>query len=154
MLLACGNDSNEPPPLLRAMIAFPPKDTVLLDLPATARHCGDRRSLLLESLSPEGSGVLLRLRYRDSLTSDSFPIVGPGDTATAPAAIVAIRFFVRDVPRGYVLDSGTVNVRREGNRITARTDAVGVENAIRIPARLEYGDVPIGTDTVSCSYQP
>ncbi|MGH7520705.1 MAG: hypothetical protein ACREMI_05470 [Gemmatimonadales bacterium] len=155
MLLACGkNDDTEPPLLLHATVAFPPKDTILLDLPAESRQCSDRRSLLVESLSPEGSGVLLRLRYGDSLTSDSFPIVIPGDTATVPAAVVAIRFFVRDVPRGYVLDSGTVAVRREGNTITARTDGVGVESGIRIPARLEYRDVPIGTDTVSCSYQP
>jgi hypothetical protein len=154
LLLACGNDDNEPPVLLHAMVAFPPKDTILFDLPAEMRHCSDRRSLLLESVSPEGSGVLLRLRYGDSLISDSFPIVVPGDTASVPAAVVAIRFFVRDVPRGYVLDSGTVHVRREGNKITARTDGVGVENAIRIPARLEYRDVPIGTDTVPCNHQP
>jgi hypothetical protein len=154
VLLACGNDDNEPPLLLHAMVAFPPKDTILFDLPVTARRCADRRSLLLESLSPEGSGVLLRLRYGDSLTSDSFPIVAPSDTATVPAAIVAIRFFIRDVPRGYLLDSGVIDVRRAGNQIAARTDGVGVETGIRIPARLEYRDVPIGSDTVPCTFQP
>lgn len=154
MLLACGNDATEPLPLLHALVAFPPKDTVLMDLPAEARHCADARSLLLESLSPEGNGVLLRLRYGDSLTSDSFPIVGPDDTASVPAAVAAIRFLIRDVPRGYTLDSGTVHVHRDGAKITARTDAGGVQSAIRIKVHLEYRDVPIGADTVSCTHQP
>lgn len=154
MLLACGTDDNEPPLLLHGMVAFPPKDTILFDLPAATRLCSDRRSLLLESLSPEGSGVLLRLRYGDSLITDSLPIVTPDDTGAVPAAVVAIRFFIRDVPRAYTLDSGTARLRREGNTITAHVAGVGVQNAIRMPARLEYRDVPIGTDTVSCSYQP
>jgi hypothetical protein len=157
LLLVCCNGGDEQPLLLHAMVAFPPRDTILLDLPAAARLCSDRwgkRSLLLESLSPEGSGVLLRLRYRDSLTSDSFPIVLPGDTATVPAAVVAIRYFIRDTPHGYVLDSGSVQVRREGDTIAARGDGVGIQNAIRMPARFEYRDVPIGTDRVACEYQP
>lgn len=136
------------------MVAFPPKDTILFDLPAATRLCSDGRSLLLESLSPEGSGVLLRLRYGDSLTTDSLPIVMPDDTGAVPAAVVAIRFFIRDAPRAYTLDSGTVRLRREGNTITAQVAGVGVESAIRMPARLEYQDVPIGSDTVPCNHQP
>jgi hypothetical protein len=153
LLLACENDAAEPL-LLHAMVAFPPKDTILLDLPAVTRHCVDGGALLLESLSPEGSGVLLTLRYRDSLTSDSFPIVPPSDITALPAAVVAIRFFIHDTPRGFALDSGTVHVRRDGNMIAARGGGVGIANAIRIAARIEYQDVPIGTDGVPCTYQP
>lgn len=136
------------------MVAFPPKDTILLDLPAATRQCSDGRSLLFEALSPEGSGVLLRLRYRHSLTSDSFPIVTPGDTAAVPGAVVAIRYFIRDIPHAYVLDSGSVQVRRTGDVIEARAQGAGLENAIRIPARVEFRDVPMGRDTVPCGYQP
>jgi len=136
------------------MVAFPPQDTIRFELPAAARHCSDGPSLLLESLGPEGSGVLMRLRYRDSVIPDSFPIVGPGDTAAVPGATVAIRYFIRDTPRGYVLDSGSVHVRRIGNKIEGRAEGAGLENAIRIPARIEYHDVALGTDTVPCKYEP
>jgi hypothetical protein len=136
------------------MVAFPPRDTIRFDLPAATRHCSDGRSLLLESLGPEGSGVLLRLRYRDSVIPDSFPIIVPGDNTAFPGATVAIRYFIRDTPHGYVLDSGSVHVRRAGNMIDARAEGAGLENAIRIPARIEYHDVPLGTDTVPCNYEP
>jgi hypothetical protein len=154
-LLACGPDEPEQAPRrLDAMIAFPPKDTIRLSLPATTTWCSDGRSLLLESLSPEGSGVLVRLRYRDSLSSDSVPIVIPDDTAAVPAAVVAIRFFVHDTPHGYSLDSGSVLVQRDGPRIRITSTGVGVENAIRIRAQIESRDVPIGTDTLPCTYAP
>jgi hypothetical protein len=136
------------------MIAFPPSDTIRFALPASARRCSDGRSVLLEAVSPEGSGVLMRLRYRDSLTSDSFPIVVPGDTAAVPAAIVAVRYFLRDAPHGIVLDSGTARVTREGKKIGARIAGSGLENAIRTPARIEYRDVPFSSDTVPCHYEP
>jgi len=150
--LACGSDEPEQAPRrLDATIAFPPKDTIRLSLPATTAWCSDGRSLLLESLSPEGSGVLVRLRYRDSLSSDSVPIVIPEDTSAVPAAVVGIRFFVHDTPHGYSLDSGSVLVQRDGPRIRITSTGVGVENAIRIRAQIESRDVPIGTDTVPCT---
>ncbi len=154
MLLGCGDEDREPPLLLQALVAFPPHDTIRFALPAVTRHCSDGRSLLLEAIDPEGSGVLVRLRYGDSLISDSFPIVSPGDTAPVPAATVAIRYFIRDTPRGYSLDSGRVHLRRTGDKLDARAEGKGLENAIRIPAQAEYRDVPIGTDTVPCSYAP
>ena len=150
---ACGPGEPQPLPLrLDATIAFPPKDTIRLSLPASSAWCSDRHSLLLESLSPEGSGLLLRLRYRDSLTSDSLPLVLPGDTATVPAAVVGIRFFLHETPHGYTLDSGRVHVVRDGGEIRVKGVGVGVESAIRIRAEIESRDVPIGADTVSCSY--
>lgn len=136
------------------MIAFPPRDTIRFALPATAVHCSDGRSVLLEAVSPEGSGVLLRLRYRDSLVSDSFPVVVPDDTAAVPGAIVAVRYFLRDAPHGIVLDSGTARVTRERKRISARIGGSALENAIRQPARIEYRDVPFSADTVTCNYEP
>ena len=151
-LAACSTPEPKPPPLrLDAMIAFPPKDTIRLALPATSSWCSDGHSLLLEALHPEGSGVLVLMRYRDSLTSDSLPIVLPDDTAAVPAAIVGIRFFVHDTPRGYSLDSGRVHLQRQGNNIRVSAAGIGVESAIRIRAQLESRDVPLGTDTVPCT---
>jgi hypothetical protein len=109
---------------------------------------------LVESLTPEGSGVLVHLRYRDSLISDSFPILLPGDTSVATSAVVALRFFLHDTPHSYTLDSGRVYVRRTGESISVRGTGVGVESAIRIRARLESRDIPIGRDSVSCNYTP
>jgi hypothetical protein len=149
---ACSTPEPKPPPLrLDAMIAFPPKDTIRLALPATSSWCSDGHSLLLEALHPEGSGVLVRVRYRDSLTSDSLPIVPPDDTAAVPAAIVGIRFFVHDTPHGYSLDSGRVHLQRLGTSIRVSAAGIGVESAIRIRAQLESRDVPLGTDTVPCT---
>jgi hypothetical protein len=136
------------------MIAFPPKDTILLSLPARSVWCRDGRSLMLESLSPEGSGLLVRLRFRDSLTSDSLPIAIPEDTTVAPAAVVSIRFFLHDTPHVYALDSGRVHVERDGANVRVTGAGRGVENAIRIAAQIESGDVPIGTDTVPCNFAP
>jgi hypothetical protein len=109
---------------------------------------------LVESLNPEGSGVLVRLRYRDSLTSDSFPILLPGDTSAATGAVVALRFFQHDTPRSYTLDSGRVYVRRTGDAISVRSVGVGVESAIRIHAQIVSRDIPIGPDSVSCNHTP
>jgi hypothetical protein len=136
------------------MVAFPPKDTVHLALPATSRHCNDGQSILLEAVSPEGSGVLLRLRYADSLITDSVLVVGPADTLMTPAATVAVRYFLRDAPHGVVLDSGQALVRRDRDQIGVRVEGSGLENAIRTPAQIEFHDVPLGTDTVACSSAP
>ena len=137
---------------LDATIAFPPKDTVRLSLPASTSWCSGRGAVVLESLSPEGSGVLVRIRYRDSLASDSLPIVTPEDTTTIPAAVVGVRFFLHETPHGYSLDSGTVRVRRTGRTIAVIGSGTGVESAIRIHARVAARDVPLGTDSVSCAY--
>jgi len=155
LLCACAPaDPVQPVLRLDATIAFPPKDTIQLSLPATTAWCKNGRSLLVESLNPEGSGVLVRLRYRDSLTSDSFQIVMPDDTSAATGAVVALRFFQHDTPRSYTLDSGRVHVRRTGDAISVSSIGAGVESAIRIRAQIVSRDIPIGRDSVSCSYAP
>ena len=133
------------------MIAFPPNDTIRLALPATSSWCSDGQSLLLEALHPEGSGVLVRVQYRDSLTSDSLPIVVPDDTVRVPAAVVGIRFFLHDAAHAYSLDSGRVHLQRQGATIRVTAAGTGVEKAIRIRAQLESRDVRLGSDTVPCT---
>jgi len=139
--------------LVDATIAFPPRDTVRFALPASTRRCPDGKTIVLEAVSPEGSGLLVRLHFRDSLLSGSYPVVLPGDT-TAPGAVVAVRYLVRDVTRTVALDSGAVEVRRAEQRIGGRIRGSGVESAIRTPAWIDYHDVPLATapDTVPCAF--
>ena len=139
---------------MHATIAFPPRDTVRFDLPATATRCSGEKSLLLQAVSPEGIGVLVRLRYRDSLVSDSFPVVSADDAATVPAAVVAVRYFIHESPHSIVMDSGTVHVLRQRAAVSARVAGSALENAIRTPTRIEFDHVPLRADTVTCASAP
>ena len=157
-----GDGGAQKPLLVDAMVAFPPRDTVRFSLPATTHRCTNGRAILLEAVSPEGSGVLVLLQFRDSLVSSSYPVVAPGDPTavapgdpTAPGAVVAVRYLVRDVTHAFFFDSGAVQVRRERDRISGRADGSGIENAIRTPTRIQYRDVrlPERTDTMPCSFE-
>ncbi len=110
--------------------------------------------MLLEAVSPEGTGVLMRLHFRDSLVTASYPVVAPGDT-TARGAVVAVRYLLRETPHAFFFDSGAVQVRRERAKISGRADGTGVESGIRTPTHIEYHDVALlPTDTVPCTFQP
>lgn len=138
------------------MVAFPPRDTVRFALPASAHGCtGGRTAMLLQSLSPGGNGVLVRLHHPDSVVAGSYRIVVPGDT-TEPAAVVAVRFQLRETAHSFAADSGTVEVRMDGRKLSGRIQATGIENGIRTPTQIEYHDVPwpLPADTVSCAPQP
>ncbi len=137
------------PLLLDAMVAFPPRDTVRFSLPATTHRCADGRTVLLEAVNPEGSGVLVRLHFRDSLVSGSYPVLAPGDTTT-PGAVVAVRYLLRDASHGFYFDTGAVQVRVAGH-----IQGSGTETGIHTPTRIDYRDVPLplATDTTSCGFQ-
>jgi len=135
---------------LHALVVFPQHDTIRIALPATTLRCAGEKSILLQAVSPEGPGVLLRLRYRDSLVSDSFPVVSAADTATVPAALVAVRYFNHETPHAVVLESGMVRVQRRRSTVSARVQGSALENAIRTPTRIEFEDVPLRGDTVTC----
>ena len=152
--MCCGGDDADPL-LVDVVVAFPSHDTVRVSLPAAMHRCTAGRSVLLEGVTPEGSGVLMRLRYRDSLVSGTYPIVVPADTTTLGAA-VALRYLLRDVAHAFFFDSGSVELRRDGAKIDGRIRGSGIENGIRAPTRIEYHDVslPHQSDTVSCAYQP
>ncbi|OLC06066.1 MAG: hypothetical protein AUH41_13700 [Gemmatimonadetes bacterium 13_1_40CM_66_11] len=111
--------------------------------------------MVLEAMSPEGSGVLVHLRYRDSVVTAAYRIAVPGDT-TAPGATVAVRYLLREAGHAFFFDTGTVEVRRDGAKVGGRIQGSGIENAIRTPTRIEYRDVPLPrpTDTVPCAAQP
>jgi hypothetical protein len=104
---------------------------------------------MLQGISPSGEGILIRLRFPDSLTAGSYPLRGPGDTAT-PGSIGAIRYLLRDVPHAFVLDSGAFRVERGRTSMSAQARTSGLENAVRVHATIEFRDVPLLSDTVPC----
>ena len=112
--------------------------------------------MLLEAASPQGIGVLMHLHFGDSLVAGSYAITAPGDSVTVPGAAVAVRYLVRDVARGFAIDSGSVHVQHDDGAISAHIEGSGLENAIRTPAWIDFRDVPLSapSDTVPCRYQP
>jgi len=149
-----GGDSRNPL-LIDAVVSYGQRDTVRFSLPATTHRCGDGRTVLLVAVSPEGSGVLVRLHFRDSLVSGSYPVVAPGDT-TAPGAVVAVRYLLRDATRSFFFDTGAVQLRLEAGRVAGHIRGSGTETGIRTPTRIDYRDVPLSpvSDTTSCAFQP
>jgi hypothetical protein len=155
LLAACGPRDDEPL-RLQATIAFPPRDTIRFALPATTHRCTGGRSVLLEAISPQGRGVLVRLHYRDSLIAGPYAITALGDSITVPGAQVAVRYLNREVTHGFMIDSGSVEVQPTAGTITTHIEGTGLENAIRTPAWIDFRDVPLApaSDTVPCRYEP
>jgi len=155
LVLVTGCHGPDQPPSLDVTVAFPPRDTVRFSLPAGTHRCTDGRTILLEGVIPEGNGVLVRLHFRDSLVTATYPVVVPDDPTT-PGAVVAVRYLLRETPHAFFFDSGTVQLRRERGRISGRADGSGVESGIHTPTHIEYHDVslPASPDTVPCNFQP
>jgi hypothetical protein len=109
---------------------------------------------LLEAVSPGGNGVLVYVRYGDSLASGAYPIITPGDTVARWGALVAVRYMLRDIARSFTVDSGAVEVRRGPRELAARVAGSGLDAAVRTPVRAEYSEVPLPADTVPCRAQP
>jgi len=141
--------------VLRARVAFPPQDTVRFTAPASARPCGQPGALVARG-SAGGNGVLLWLRYRDSLASGDYPVLVRGDTATPPSAVVGVRFMTGALTHGTALDSGVVTVSRAGERLTARARGSGQEvgGARRARVEADFEALVIGRDTVPCRPVP
>ena len=150
---ACGS-AREDPIRLRATITRPPKDTARLALPATATRCADRRSLLLEALSAEGNGFVVRLRYGDSLAAGAYPVNAMDDTGSTRNAMAAVRYIIRQVPHVFSLDTGVVDVRVTDATVTAHVQGRGVENAALASATADFTAVPIGAQSTPCQHQP
>jgi hypothetical protein len=111
--------------------------------------------MLLQGLSPDGSGVLVHLNHPDSVVAGSYRVVSPGDTS-GPSAIVAVRYQLREAAHSFAADSGTVEVRLTGGKLSGGIQVTGIESGIRTPTRIEYHDIPLPApaDTVSCAHQP
>lgn len=102
------------------------------------------------------SGVIVWLRYRDSLTSGAWPLVQRGDTVAARGAVVGARFLVTDLAHGVALDSGGVRVSKTGRDLTIVVRGSGLEalGASRAGLEATFDAVPLGEDTVMCRAEP
>jgi hypothetical protein len=131
---------------------------VRFEAPARADRCGTGQpagGVVLQGASG-GNGVLVWLRYRDSLASGDQPLLQRADTMSPSGAIVAVRFVSGSAAHGVPLDSGTVSVTRTGSRLSARARGVGLEvaGAGRVTVDASFEGVPLGGDTVPCRAVP
>jgi hypothetical protein len=122
---------------------------------ASACPCGRPGALVAHGASG-GNGVLIWLRYGDTLASGDYPVLVRGDTVTSRGAAVAVRFMIGSVTHGTALDSGAVTVSRAGDRLTARAHGSGLElgGARRVGVEASFEAVAIGGDTVTCRAIP
>jgi hypothetical protein len=129
-------------------------DTIRWATPAVARPCRDGRSLLLEAASERGDGVLVLVRYGDTLDAGPFPLLLLGDSLSPRGAAVAVRYMTDDVSHGFTLDSGVVELRPARDALGARVHGTGVESAVRVELDATYADVRLAADSVPCGFQP
>jgi hypothetical protein len=123
-------------------------------VPAVAHRCEDGRSLLFEGAGERGNGVLVLLRYGDSIAPGSFPVFAPSDSLTPRGAAVAVRYMKGDVAYGLALDSGAVELTAVSDPLDARVRGSGLETAVRIVLDAEFTGLPAATDTVPCRVRP
>src|SRR5207253_9632058 len=75
-----------------------------------------------------------------------------GDTVSPRGATVGVRYMMKDMARGFALDSGVVEVRATGAGLTGVARGTGLEAAAAgrgaVEASLEA--VPLETEAVSC----
>jgi len=142
------------PGRLQATVMRPLFDTLHFAVPAAAHHCASGRALLLEALSEQGNGVLVLLRYGDSLAVGPVPLIALGDSVTPRGANVGVRYMKGDIAHGVLLDSGAVEVTAVGPALAARVRGSGLEFGQRLGVDAAYTGVrrPPPGDTVPCGY--
>ena len=152
---ACGSAS-EQAGRVHAVVAFPHQDTVRFEAPARVRRCGGgpgKEGLLLQG-SAAGNGVIIWLRGGGggSPAAGPWPLLQRGDTVSPRGATVGVRYMMREVARGFALDSGVVEVRATGAVLTVLARGTGLETAAagRVALKASFDAVPLETDTVSC----
>jgi hypothetical protein len=142
------------PARLQATVMRPLFDTLHFAVPAVAHHCAGGRALLIEAASERGNGVLVLLRYSDSLAVGPVPLIALGDSVTPRGANVAVRYMKGDIAHGVSLDSGAVDVTATRDALAGRVRGSGLEAGQRIGVDAAYAGVrrPSPGDTVPCGY--
>ena len=163
MAEACGSAPPEDPAgRLRALVTRPPSDTTRFEAAARASRCSGGDStpargwgIFLRG-SRAGNGVAVWLRSPDTVANGAWPMLQRGDTVSPRGATVAVRYMVKEMPHGFALDSGAVDVRADGRGLTVTARGVGLESAIAGRAFLQawFEAVPLGADTVPCRPKP
>lgn len=103
-----------------------------------------------------GNGVLVWLRYHDSLAAGEWPLIQGTDTVSPRGAQVGVRFMIGALAHGVGLDSGAVRVSKTGRFLAIGLRGSGLEavGAVRVALDARFDAVPLGRDTVSCRPVP
>jgi hypothetical protein len=141
---------------VRALVTRPPKDTLRFEAAAEASRCtGGGGGAVVQGMR-EGNGVLVWLRFADSLGAGDWPLLQRGDTVSPRGAVVAARFQAGGSAHGVALDSGVVTVtpHPDGLAVAARGSGLEVGGAGRVSLDAEFRGLALRADTVACRPQP
>src|SRR5438309_352895 len=108
LCVACGA-AQQPGVRLRVAVRRPGVDSARFEAGATARRCGSGRGVVVEGVE-RGNGLLVWLRFPDSLGAGSYQPLVRGDTTTPRGAVTVVRWMQGSAAHGMVLDSGAVTV--------------------------------------------
>jgi hypothetical protein len=123
----------------------------------SAHRCAKGTGVLIEGIAG-GDGVLIWTRSAtpqnpaSSAPSRRYRILTRGDSTTPEGAMVAVRFMIGDVARGFAVDSGEVTLSASRDRVSATVRGSGLDYSagqrLALEARAEA--VPLASDTADC----
>ena len=150
MCVACGA-AQQPGGRLRAEVHRVGIDSARFEAAATARRCGSGHGVVLEAAA-RGNGLLVWLRFPDSLTAGAYPPLGRADSTIPRGAVTVVRWMQGDVAHGIVLDSGAVTVTPQAGHLTVRAQGSGLEyvGARRASVDAVFDQVVVAAETTGC----
>jgi len=150
LCVACGA-AQQPDGRLRAAVRRPGVDSARFEAAATARRCGAGHGVVLEALQ-RCNGLLVWLRFPDSLNAGSYPLLVRGDTAARRGAVAAVRWMQGEAAHGLVLDSGAVMVTPQAAHLTVHAQGSGLEysGARRASVDAVFEQMTLAAETTAC----
>jgi hypothetical protein len=150
MCVACGA-AQQPGGRLRAEVHRVGIDSARFEAAATAHRCGSGHGVVLEAAA-RGNGLLVWLRFPDSLTPGSYQPLSRADTTIPRGAVTVVRWMQGDVAHGIVLDSGAVTVTPLAGHLTVRAQGSGLEyaGARRASVDAVFEQVVLAAETTGC----
>ena len=150
MCVACGA-TQQPGGRLRAEVHRAGIDSARFEAVATAHRCGSGHGVVLEAAA-RGNGLLVWLRFPDSLTAGAYQPLGRADSTIPRGAVTVVRWMQGDVAHGIVLDSGAVTVTPRAGHLTVRAQGSGLEyvGARRASVDAVFDQVVLAAETTGC----
>jgi len=154
LCVACGA-AQQPGGRVRVAVRRLGVDSTRFEATVTARRCGSGRGVVLEGVE-RGNGVLIWLRFPDSLGAGSYQPLVRGDTTTPRGAVTVVRWVQSGVAHGMALDSGVVTVAPGGGHLTVRAQGSGLEyvGARRAGMEAVIEQVTLAAETTGCGAAP
>ena len=150
MCLAC-EAAQQPGGRLRAEVHRVGIDSARFEADATAHRCGSGHGVVLEAAA-RGNGLLVWLRFPDSLTAGVYQPLGRADSTIPRGAVTVVRWMQGDAAHGIVLDSGAVTVTPAAGHLTVRAQGSGLEyvGARRASVDAVFEQVVLAAETTGC----